>query len=361
MPTTSALDPAALKDGLDTLRAAARPRLARLMGYYRNPLTDIARYLAYSPAASLSIRPYRQFQELGLPTRITGFRHTSAGDPVPAGSVEVQRKEVVIENDIGWRLNTVVDFALGDMPVINSTAQDPQKRAAITAAINQVLSDSGGVGLLQQIVLLGAIHGSAYIMIRPDPSLLARLAPTPAETREPRSGIAPLEAPASSSAPASPLLRLMTVAASRVLPVFAEDTIPASGAPLAACAITGEPVCNTAVPGKIGWLARVGRWIGAPLVPAAPEATETLDLYEPTQWRRFAGDALASQGPNPLGFVPLIGYVNQTDPAGPLVPGLGLSDVEPLLCLQDELNTRLSDRASRVTLQSFKMYLGNPM
>jgi len=35
----------------------------------------------------------------------------------------------------------------------------------------------------------------------------------------------------------------------------------------------------------------------------------------------------------------------------------GLSDVEPLIPLQDELNTRLSDRASRVTLQSFKMYL----
>ena len=35
----------------------------------------------------------------------------------------------------------------------------------------------------------------------------------------------------------------------------------------------------------------------------------------------------------------------------------GLSEVEPLMPLQDELNTRLSDRASRVTLQSFRMYL----
>jgi hypothetical protein len=35
----------------------------------------------------------------------------------------------------------------------------------------------------------------------------------------------------------------------------------------------------------------------------------------------------------------------------------GASDVEPLLPLQDELNTRLSDRASRITFQSFKMYL----
>jgi hypothetical protein len=34
-----------------------------------------------------------------------------------------------------------------------------------------------------------------------------------------------------------------------------------------------------------------------------------------------------------------------------------MSDVEALVPLQDELNTRLSDRACRVTMQSFKMYL----
>ena len=36
----------------------------------------------------------------------------------------------------------------------------------------------------------------------------------------------------------------------------------------------------------------------------------------------------------------------------------GQSDVESLIPLQDELNTRLSDRANRITFQSFKMYLG---
>jgi hypothetical protein len=35
----------------------------------------------------------------------------------------------------------------------------------------------------------------------------------------------------------------------------------------------------------------------------------------------------------------------------------GLGEVEPLIPLQDELNTRLSDRAARVTMQSFKMFL----
>jgi hypothetical protein len=36
----------------------------------------------------------------------------------------------------------------------------------------------------------------------------------------------------------------------------------------------------------------------------------------------------------------------------------GFSDIEPLIALQDELNTRLSDRANRVTMSSFRMYLG---
>jgi len=35
----------------------------------------------------------------------------------------------------------------------------------------------------------------------------------------------------------------------------------------------------------------------------------------------------------------------------------GISDAEQLIGLQDELNTRLSDRASRITMQAFKMYL----
>jgi hypothetical protein len=35
-----------------------------------------------------------------------------------------------------------------------------------------------------------------------------------------------------------------------------------------------------------------------------------------------------------------------------------MGDVEPLIPMQDELNTRLSDRAFRVTMTSFRMYLG---
>ncbi len=53
------------------------------------------------------------------------------------------------------------------------------------------------------------------------------------------------------------------------------------------------------------------------------------------------------------GRVPVVHVQNQSQP----FRYGGLSEVEPLIPLQDELNTRLSDRASRVTMQSFKMYL----
>ncbi|MEM6391191.1 MAG: phage portal protein [Planctomycetota bacterium] len=63
---------------------------------------------------------------------------------------------------------------------------------------------------------------------------------------------------------------------------------------------------------------------------------------------------LLDAGPNPLGRIPVVHIQNLPQP----LHWTGLSEVEPLIPLQDELNTRLSDRANRVTFQSFKMYLG---
>ena len=60
------------------------------------------------------------------------------------------------------------------------------------------------------------------------------------------------------------------------------------------------------------------------------------------------------RGRNSLGELPLVHIQNAAVP----FEYAGASDVEPLMPLQDELNTRLSDRANRITMQSFKMYLG---
>jgi hypothetical protein len=73
-----------------------------------------------------------------------------------------------------------------------------------------------------------------------------------------------------------------------------------------------------------------------------------------TWWQRYEDRTLIAEGPNILGRLPVVHVQNMA------LPGSyeGLGDVEPLIVLQDELNTRISDRANRVTYQSFKMYLG---
>jgi hypothetical protein len=60
------------------------------------------------------------------------------------------------------------------------------------------------------------------------------------------------------------------------------------------------------------------------------------------------------EGELPWGFLPVVHIQNIAQPY--YYEGIG--DVEPLIPLQDELNTRLSDRANRITFQSLKMYLG---
>jgi hypothetical protein len=111
----------------------------------------------------------------------------------------------------------------------------------------------------------------------------------------------------------------------------------------------------------------VRSWFARPL-SSGSNALEafSFDLFGPATWRRYVKGELVAEGPNLLGFVPFVRYVNAGDPAagsrvGPSGSGaidVGAGDVEPLIGLQDELNTRLSDRAYRVTMTSFRMWLG---
>ena len=98
-------------------------------------------------------------------------------------------------------------------------------------------------------------------------------------------------------------------------------------------------------------------WLGLPWgrsTAGGPAEVEVVEIIGPNWWQRYEDRSLLAEGPNTLGRIPLVHIQNLA------LPGsyAGLSDVEPLIPLQDELNTRLSDRANRVTYQSFKMYLG---
>ncbi|MCC6422395.1 MAG: hypothetical protein IT447_02875 [Phycisphaerales bacterium] len=133
----------------------------RLWAYYRNPM----RLLATDASDQGSTRPYRQAQEWGLPSRLTGVRSGCDLDsaPLPTG---VARKEIVIENDIGWRIDTTVDYLFGKPLVIQSAAADPDRRQFITDLLRLILANHGGIQFLQQLALLGAVHGFVDILVK---------------------------------------------------------------------------------------------------------------------------------------------------------------------------------------------------
>jgi hypothetical protein len=105
------------------------------------------------------------------------------------------------------------------------------------------------------------------------------------------------------------------------------------------------------VKGQKGWLARWWQGVGALPAPAEEVGVEVVTAR---RWQRIAGGEVVAEGENTLGVLPVVHVQNMPVP----FQYAGSSDVEPLIPLQDELNTRLSDRANRITMQSFKMYLG---
>ena len=87
-----------------------RPRLERLWRYYRNEGRG---------------RAVGQFE--GLPARLRGARHPATDDRVSSN------REIVIENDIAWRVHTMVDFMFGRPIRLVSTARDEATRRAVQA------------------------------------------------------------------------------------------------------------------------------------------------------------------------------------------------------------------------------------
>ena len=157
------LDEALLNLVLDEHRATAIPRLEKLWTYFRNPLT---------PAGRASTRGwYRQGQEVGLPPRVLGDPALALDDRA------VLRREVVIENDIAWRIQAMVDFIFGKPVTIISTAKDPSKRRLIERLLDRVWEQSGGISLLQDMALLAHVFGHVDLAVRARPRHAAPVDP----------------------------------------------------------------------------------------------------------------------------------------------------------------------------------------
>ena len=324
---------------VEQLSQQASGRYARLWAYYANPL----RVIAYMAGTSSTTRPYRQAQEWGVPARITGYR--AGSNPLTDGcAVEDQRKEVVIENDIAWRVDTMVEYLFGKIPLIHSTHPDVAVRTRIDKLLAAIFENAGGTQFLQQYALIGAVYGFVDVAVTLDVDQLENLKRASGLAAAANTGQPSFDAIVSEDRQIENLARLVSlriVEPARAFAILDPEDIGRLRA-YAQVRLAPQRGRETGI---------IDRIIGAVTGPTGP--SRIVELWTADGWWRWQGDDLQATGGNSLGAIPIV-HVQNT--AMPFAYG-GTSDVEPLIPLQDELNTRLSDRAHRIAMQSFKMYL----
>ncbi len=331
---------AAMHAAIATHERRRRPRLERYWRYYRND--ELSLHAGAVPGAHASERRPRLAQEAGLPERITGGH-------APVGEAAGRRREVVIENDIAWRIHAQVDFMFGKPVAIRSTGPglEDAQRGRVERVLDRVWEASGGVALLQDVALLGHVYGYVDLSVRADEPALRALAQ--AMRRDDGAGRE------RALLAAAELIRIEPIEPTRGVPLLD----PADYRRLLAYAVTYERETHEPA-GAPRSGERAARLFGRVREAIAGEPgrrtrtryTELIGALERRVFengREVRREAHAWAGGRP----PVVHVQNVSQP----FRYEGLGEVEPLIPLQDELNTRLSDRASRVTMQSFKMYL----
>jgi hypothetical protein len=308
----------------------------KLWEYYANRMIKSDYSGASNRRVNESGRCYVQAQEYGLPPRITGVVHSGNSGVFGRRSVkDVQRKEVVIENDIAWRINAAVDFLFGKPINVVSRAPDGQKRAEIESILKAVFEANGAIGFFQDMAVLGSVYGFVDCIVRPGSEILEHIISS-SQTLSPKNVLQLAQT-----------IGLELIEAPRALPVLEENDYKKIR-----YYIQHFYQKRNSINRKSSFLARLllqGKRSGD-----SRETIAVTEIISATGWQRYENKQLVGEGELPWGFLPVVHIQNIAQP----YYYEGLSDVEPLIPLQDELNTRLSDRASRITFQSFKMYLG---
>jgi hypothetical protein len=312
----------------------------QLWNYYANPKIEIS-----DAGLSETGRCYLQAQEFGLPSRITGYVHTgNAGLLGTRALKDIQRKEVVIENDIAWRVNAAVDFLFGKPIDIVSKSPDDQKSAEIEMLLKALFSANGAIGFLQDMAVLGSVYGFVDCFVRPGDEITERVHSCSFLNRpQGTGGTGSLE----DAQRLIQTIALELIEAPRALPILDENDYKKTR-----FYVQHFHQKKNALTGKSSFLSRIlsgGRNTGE-----SRQIVAVTEITSPDAWQRYEDKQLVAEGRSPWGFLPVVHIQNIAQPYF----YEGISDVEPLIPLQDELNTRLSDRASRITFQSFKMYLG---
>jgi len=308
----------------------------KLWEYYANTLYETAAVGALDSKVNESGRCYIQAQEYGLPARITGLMRSPGTGLFGARAVkDVQRKEVVIENDIAWRINASVDFLFGKPIGFICRSPDSQKRPEIESILKAVFVANGAIGFFQDMAVLGSVYGFVDCLVRPGNQIQQRISSS-SQTLSFEDVLQLAQT-----------IDLELIEAPRALPVLDENDYKKIR-----FYVQHFHQKRNALSKKNTFLARL-------LSPArgtgdSRQMVAVTEITSANAWQRYEDKQLVAEGESPWDFLPVVHIQNIAQP----YYYEGLSDVEALMPLQDELNTRLSDRASRITFQSFKMYLG---
>ncbi len=329
------------KDAFERSQAEHAARNRVLWNYYRNPLSaawwaGAAKGLSRRAGGlSAAAGTTGAAQERGLPRRFFGSgRLRGVSDLEERG-----RREIVIENDIAWRVHAMVDFLFNRPVRLTSTIADAEKARRIGRVLEIAWEASGGMSLLQDAALLAHVYGHVDFLVR----LL------PAEEEESLSdreikGLQVDQEPASERRATKDRqahqIRIEIVDPMRGVAVLSDEDYRRLRGYVVRTrrAVRGE-ASDEQVYTEV--FDRGERWLFRERVNERGEAIGRAELLE--HGRSIGG----------RDGVPVVHVQNVSQP----FRYEGLSEVEPLIALQDELNTRLSDRANRVTLQCFKMYL----
>jgi hypothetical protein len=308
----------------------------KLWEYYANRAYEPVDVSNLSGTVNESGRCYLQAQEYGLPPRITGLVHSANAGVFGVKTVkDIQRKEVVIENDIGWRISAAVDFLFGKPISFVSKSPDSRKRGEIEIILKSLFSANGAIGFFQDMAVLGSVYGFVDCLVRPGKEIYDQLLSS-SQTLAFEKVLQLAQT-----------IELELIDAPRALPILEENDYRKIR-----YYVQHFYQKRNSLNKKNAFLMRLlslgqqgndGRKVAA-----------VTEIISANAWQRYENGQLVAEGELPWGFLPVVHIQNVAQP----FYYEGISDVEPLVPLQDELNTRLSDRASRITFQSFKMYLG---
>lgn len=372
-------DPQALLDHVSAWQSAITPELDRRWLYHTDEPLQGGRVMVRGGENG---RPLVTGQEIGLPYRISGLAALGSWWGVhpqvdPGDRLDLERKEVVTENEIGWRVRTFIDWCIGDTgPVIRSLARRPGLQSAIEELLNLVFEQQHRGSWLREWCTTAAVYGFADVHVRPDEDVVldidertgnivaARVAGAgrllegdfelfaqsmrwrivdPREVvplRDPRSADRLWGWMRSYRTPANPALDDRQMHLNALNPggsgrAGATSAIPNAGRTTAGAAARRLPRPH---PDEVHWIEL-----------HTPERTRV--FRSATRDRRWV---TVWDAANRVRGLPVVHKPHE--PIRGRYDGCGI--VEPLIPLQNELNIRLSDRAHKITMQAFKMYLG---